>query len=341
MSQFFIPQDVQNIFFHNMRKQQICHTSLLVGAGMSWLTQIAYNLATVLLCPNLDEQGRACGHCPHCNKIAMRTHPDVILIRALPGKTVIGIEQVQKDLIEQSILRPWESKYKIFILQESELLQREASNALLKILEEPPEHCILILTSQNADVMLPTILSRCQQFRVMPATEDCLAQLQNNYKISRLEAITVWNLSGQNPITSQELASQWEHRNRLLKACIECEDAMKAGDVFYKLCHAKQDDNEEEDDDIGESQPKAEVFIHYISSFWYDVFLMQRIQSAEEFILNQDQIPQIRKASEICNPTRVEHFLNFLLKLPHILTKANGKLFWKNLFVQNYLLFSK
>lgn len=342
MDQFFTPQDVQRLFHQSIQQNKICHTSLLIGVGASWLTQVAYNLASVILCANAED-GRACGQCPTCKKIQLRVHPDVVLIHALPGKTVISIEQVRDNLIAECRARPWEAQHKIFILQEAELLQSESSNALLKILEEPPDHCILFLTCQNEDSMIPTILSRCQKFRVAPETQDYIHHLQQDYQISSLEAATIWKLSGQNPTTSEELISQWKHRNRLLKACLEREDALKVGDEFVKLCHPKynEDEDKEEDGESSEDHPKTEIFIHYLCSFWYDVFLMQRMPEASEFVINQDMMAQIQQAAKTCNPARVEHFLGFLLWLPHILNKINPKLFWKNLFVQNYCLFSK
>jgi DNA polymerase III subunit delta' len=107
--------------------------------------------------------GDACGTCTACSRIARGVHPDVLAIE--PGESgSIKIDQV-RDAIDRSAYRPFEGKRRVVIIDEADALVPEAQNALLKTLEEPPAASTFVLVTSRADVLLPTVLSRCQRLR--------------------------------------------------------------------------------------------------------------------------------------------------------------------------------
>ena len=115
-----------------------------------------------------------CGVCRSCKKIRSGNHPDVIHIK--PSGTFIRIEQI-RTLCHTLALKPYEARVRVAIISEAQRLNPAAGNALLKILEEPPDQTVFILTGVSPTELLPTIVSRCQQIRFNPLPTDNLAQL--------------------------------------------------------------------------------------------------------------------------------------------------------------------
>ena len=124
---------------------------------------------------NCSEEGLdSCDTCPSCMKIANSQHPDLHIIEA--GDSEIKIEtirQLQKDIS----LRPFEAKKKVFIIDDAHKLTPEASNALLKVLEEPPKQSLIILTSDKANLIFKTIVSRCKTVKFSPLRRQELQRI--------------------------------------------------------------------------------------------------------------------------------------------------------------------
>ena len=91
-------------------------------------------------------------------------------------RTLIGIGAV-RDIIHTAYLRPYEGRKRVFIITEADLLSADAANALLKILEEPPPDVVLILLSNNAEGVLPTVRSRCQTLEFRPLPIEAVARV--------------------------------------------------------------------------------------------------------------------------------------------------------------------
>ena len=125
----------------------------------------AVALAQLMNCLALDKTGGAdaCGACSSCKRIARGVHADVLMVE--PGETgSIRIDQV-RDAIERSAYRPFEGRRRVVIVDEADSLNAEAQNALLKTLEEPPSASTFVLVTSRPDMLLPTVLSRCQRLR--------------------------------------------------------------------------------------------------------------------------------------------------------------------------------
>lgn len=129
---------------------------------------------------------QACGECSACRKISEGQHPD--LLKVDPDGTAIKIEQV-RALCQSLALQPYEARVRVVVIADAHRLTAAAGNALLKILEEPPERTVLILTApQTADV-LPTIVSRCRHLRFKPiAGKHLAAMLVRAYGFTTEEA---------------------------------------------------------------------------------------------------------------------------------------------------------
>ena len=124
------------------------------GVGKTSTARILSKLLNCIHSPNI------CGECAACKEITLGQSLDV---REIDGASNRGIEQI-REIRDNAIYTPLSLKYKIFIIDEVHMLTKEASNALLKILEEPPSHVIFMLATTESNKVLPTIRSRCQHY---------------------------------------------------------------------------------------------------------------------------------------------------------------------------------
>ncbi|MCL7452900.1 MAG: DNA polymerase III subunit delta' [Anaerolineae bacterium] len=149
-----------------LAKGRVTHAYLFTGPPQIGKTHLAQVLAQALNC---EEPDPPCGRCSSCLKIAGGTHPDVRVIVGEGAGESIKIDQV-RSLQREAILLPYEGRYRVFILRLMDQATMEAANSLLKTLEEPPAHVVLALTAVQAEVLPPTVVSRCQRLDLRPVS---------------------------------------------------------------------------------------------------------------------------------------------------------------------------
>jgi DNA polymerase-3 subunit gamma/tau len=167
-----------------LEKGQLAHAFLFTGPRGVGKTTAARLLAKAVNC----EQGpsaRPCGHCSPCLEISEGRSVDVAEIDAASNT---GVDNV-RDIIESVKYRPARDRYKVFVVDEVHMLSQGAFNALLKTLEEPPEHVIFVLATTDAHRVPETILSRCQRFDFRRlGVSQIVQQLRT---VSRAEGMTL------------------------------------------------------------------------------------------------------------------------------------------------------
>ena len=187
---------------------KVFHSYLFTGSegiGKKWL---AFQFAKALNCLKREiAEADACDRCLSCRKIDEALHPDVLFLEPEGSSQLIRVEairQFQRDLA----FRPYEGRYRVCILTTADRMAPDMSNTLLKTLEEPPLHTVIILLAQSARGILPTILSRCQQIRFNPLPLLSLTQwLMEKRNLGEEEAHLLAALSDGSPgkaVTLQE-----------------------------------------------------------------------------------------------------------------------------------------
>lgn len=147
----------------SLARNRLAHAYLFVGLPQIGKTTLALFLAQAVNC--LQPDNKPCGHCMACRKIQRGLHPDVRVIDEEGGS--IKINQI-RELQNEVTLAPFEGRQRVYILCDFQNATLEAANCLLKTLEEPPPRVMLILTAMQAEMLLPTIVSRCQVLNLRP-----------------------------------------------------------------------------------------------------------------------------------------------------------------------------
>ena len=145
------------------------HAYIISGPDGSGKTLTSRLLSSALVCT--EEAGlRPCGRCLACRKVDHGTHPDVRVIE-MEGKESFLVGQSRELRADASRL-PNEGRHKVYILPDAEYMNEAASNALLKILEEPPEYTVIVLIAENPARLPETVRSRCVELRLRPVTAE-------------------------------------------------------------------------------------------------------------------------------------------------------------------------
>ena len=146
---------------HNLQKVaqngQLAHAYLFIGEQGTGKKQISYWLAQYLFCQHL-QNNEPCQECANCKRILEGNHPDVKFINS---DTTIKVEQIQ-NLREEFSLTSAEGGMKFYCIEDADKMTNSSFNRLLTFLEEPPKNTYAILTTTRPDMILPTIISRCQ-----------------------------------------------------------------------------------------------------------------------------------------------------------------------------------
>jgi DNA polymerase-3 subunit gamma/tau len=150
--------------------KKIAHAYLLTGTRGVGKTTIARIFAKALCCENLSSSGDPCGKCQSCCSIQNGTSLDYFEADGASNNKVENI----REIIESVNYLPTQGKYKVYVIDEVHMLTTSAFNALLKTLEEPPEHVIFVFATTDPQKLLGTVLSRCQRFDFKSLTTNQL-----------------------------------------------------------------------------------------------------------------------------------------------------------------------
>ncbi|MDF2699675.1 MAG: dnaX 1 [Haloplasmataceae bacterium] len=170
---------VLKILINSYKKDRLAHAYLFEGEKGTNKKEVAIEFAKVLYCEGTD---KPCDNCINCLRIEHNNHPNVLIIE--PENNSIKKEQViylQKEYSKTTL----EPGPKIYIIEEIDKMSNNASNSILKFIEEPQPNTYTILTTDNLHQILPTIISRCQVLNFQPLLKSQIVDflLENNIEL--------------------------------------------------------------------------------------------------------------------------------------------------------------
>jgi len=183
-SDIFGNEKIKSSLGKSIADNTLAHAYIIEGPKGSGKKMLAYRIAAALACENKHASNEAlpCMHCDSCQKVLSKNSPDVYFLEREDGKATITIDAV-REMRTDMFLSSNESEYKLYIINEAHLMNDASQNALLKVLEEPPENVVTLLLCDNSDAILPTVKSRAQIIRMsLFSTEDMKDYLLKNNK---------------------------------------------------------------------------------------------------------------------------------------------------------------
>ncbi len=163
----------------------IAHSYMFIGEESIGKMLFAKEFAKAILCMNDEKQ---CNKCKSCIEFDTYNNPDFIILE--PDGNSIKIDQI-RELTKNVYEKPVVSARKVYIINDSNYMTKEAQNSLLKTLEEPPEYVTIILIASNENLFLPTIKSRCTKIAFNKLTNNELAKvLEKEYNYTNIPEIT-------------------------------------------------------------------------------------------------------------------------------------------------------
>ena len=163
----------QDLLRRAAARHSLGHAYLLAGPTSVGKTALALFVGGLLVCTELEP--RPCGACRACRNLAHGRHPDVRVIERAAERRDMTIDQI-RQLEGEIVLAPYEASSKLFCLADADTLNDAAASALLKTLEEPPPHAMLLLTATDSTALPITIRSRCQQLTLQPVAAKTIAE---------------------------------------------------------------------------------------------------------------------------------------------------------------------
>ena len=313
-----IGQDVAIRALKNIiAKDQVRGSYLFLGPDGVGKRTTSIEFAKAINCEYKKED--ACDNCVSCNKIDAMNHPDVVTICPEGSSHSIKINKI-REVIYQVSLKPYEAKKRIFVINDAEEMTDEAQNALLKLLEEPPQNHIFILTASNIAGVFPTVLSRCRVLKFYSLSQSRIQELLKARDFEEKEVILFSHMA----MGSVGRAIDFKEKNIIALR----EQAVN--DFFFRKSALLRENvlNDTISNDIEESL--------YMLLCWHRDLLVSKFTAEErDALLNIDRFEEISSYAKRFSKEKLEKdLLNIMKTIEYVRRNINPKIALFNMAVE-------
>ena len=292
-----------------IRMEKISHAYIFNGESNAGKMMLAEAFAMALQCENHGDE--PCMECRSCHQAKEHNQPDIIYV-SHDKPNVISVDDIRQQLNNDIVIKPYNSKYKIYIVDEAEKMNVQAQNALLKTIEEPPTYGIILLLTTNADSFLPTILSRCITLNLKTVNEDLIkSYLMKKYQIPDYQADVCAAFAQGNVGKAIQLAASDEF-NELKAAALSIVKKLEDMDLYELNQLIKQ---------INEFKPKIHEYFDLLTLWFRDVLYLKATNDVNNLIF-KDEVYDIKKQAAKRSYSGIETILR-TLELSRVRLNAN------------------
>ncbi len=275
-------RDIINYIKNAVKMDQVSHAYIMNGERGAGKKLLAYLFAMTLLCEEGGEE--PCNTCHSCRQAETGNHPDIIRVTHEKPNS-ISVDDIREQVNNTIMIKPYQGPYKVYIIDHADLMTPQAQNALLKTIEEPPQYAVLMLLTENAEALLPTINSRCVMLRLRYIKDKLIKKyLMESLKVPDYKADLCTAFAQGNMGHAIMLANS-EHFNEIREAAV------------HLLRHVHDMELSEIVEAVnGVTAFKLEITDYLdIIAVWYRDVLLYKATRDMDTVVFKDQIDDIRE----------------------------------------------
>ena len=298
-----------NHFVNAMKYNKVSHAYIINGEDGTGKKTLAKAFAATMQCES--DGDKPCGKCQSCKQCMTDNQPDIKWITHEKPNT-ISVDDVRKQLNSDILIKPYSSRFKIYIIDEAEKLNTAAQNAILKTIEEPPEYAVILLLTNNAASFLPTIMSRCVMLNMRPVPEEAIIQyLIKKEQLPDYTARVSAKFSGGNLGRAIQLGTS-EHFNALKENVLQIVKHVNDMELSELVGAVKV---------IEEYKLETDDYINTMIMWYRDVLLYKTTMDLNGIIF-KEEMNEIRRQAAKCTFNGLQEILQALDKAK-VRLKAN------------------
>ena len=284
-----------------IEEDKVSHAYIFNGPEASGKMMLAEAFAMALQCEG--EGKRPCLECRSCRQAADHNQPHIIYVSHEKPNT-IGVDDIRTQINNDIDIKPYSSRYKVYIVDEAQKMNQQAQNALLKTIEEPPAYAIILLLTTNADSFLQTILSRCITLNLKAVKEDKIKEyLMKHYQIPDYQADICAAFSQGNVGKAIQLASS-EEFGELKASVLQLMKRLEDIDLYEMTGAVKQ---------IAEYKLSVNDYFDLMMIWFRDVLYLKATNDVDGLIF-KDEVYDIKKQAAKRSYQGIETILEALEK---------------------------
>ena len=297
-------EDAKNLLINAVQTGNHSHAYIFSGEKGSGKMMLAEAFSAMLQCENPTDD--ACGECHSCKQALNHNNPDIIYVTKEDGKSNISVDVVRERIINDVDIKPYSSKYKIYIVDEAETMNNYAQNAILKTIEEPPEYAVIILLTTNHNAFLQTILSRCVVIQMKTIDTESIARvLQTKYETVDYQAQMVASFAQGNMGKAIALATDSDFSEVINRVKSLCKRANRMGEA--QIAAEVKAIKEDRDRDKKLSNSENEKFQGFVEqmldliTLWFRDVLLYKATLNDQLLLFKEDSFDIQEQAQRCS----------------------------------------
>ena len=294
-------ENVIGHFKSSIERGKVAHAYLIHGEKGTGKKMLAGLFAKTLQC----EAGGTdpCGTCRSCLQCDSGNQPDVIWVTH-DKPSVISVDDIRDQINKDINVRPYSSRYKIYIIPQGELMNPQAQNALLKTIEEPPEYAIIMILTNNIDKMLPTVLSRCIILNLKPVSELDIMEYLSKLGIPMAKAKFCVEFSFGNLGKAVRLATSDEY-NEIKQDCVRILKNINKMEIYDLIESVKK-----------MSKYKLDIYDYIdLMIMWYRDILMLKVSGSPDKLLFKEEYATLKQQANYISFEGIENVLEAMDKV--------------------------
>ena len=284
-----------------IKTDKVSHAYILDGPDMSGKKMIADAFAMTLECEKKGTE--PCMECHSCKQALGKNQPDIIYLQHEKTNT-ISVDDIRSQINNDIGVKPYSSPYKVYIVDEAEKMNVQAQNALLKTIEEPPAYAVILLLTNNAEIFLPTILSRCVRLSLKAVPDEKIkAYLMENYEVPDYKADVCVAFAQGNVGKAIELAES-EDFNEIKNSALQLIKRLDDIELYEMTEAVKQ---------ISNYKLQINDYFDLIMIWYRDVLLYKATADVNKLIF-KEEVYEIKKEASRSSYGGIENILEALEK---------------------------